>query len=211
MTVSAIPTVSDSDPVPARAAVRVLVFAGSLRAASLNKKLARIAAGLVQEAGAEATFIDLKDFPLPVYDGDLESASGLPPNARKLKDLFIAHDAFVIACPEYNAGVTGALKNAIDWVSRQDGDESGVLPYEGKVVGLCSAAGGVLFGIRAMEMLRGILMNLGCLVVPKRLGVPRANQAFDASDRLTDPAQVATLTATVQQVVRVAAALRAGV
>lgn len=188
--------------------VRVLVFAGSLRAASLNKKLARIAADLVGKAGAEATFVDLKDFPLPVYDGDVESATGLPANARKLKDLFIAHDAFIIACPEYNAGVTGALKNAIDWVSRQDGDESGVVPYDGKVVGLCSAAGGVFFGIRAMEMLRAILMNLGCLVVPKRLGVPRASQAFDANDRLADAGQVATLAAMVEQVVRVAAALR---
>jgi len=188
----------------------VLVFAGSLRAASLNKKLARMAAELAREAGADATFIDLKDYPLPVYDGDLESASGLPANARKLKDLFIAHDAFVIACPEYNAGITGALKNVIDWVSRQDGDESGVVPYDGKVVGLCSAAGGVFFGIRAMEMVRNILMNLGCLVVPKRLGVPRASQAFDANDRLTDPGQTATLAATVQQVIRVAAALRGG-
>lgn len=190
--------------------VRVLVFAGSLRSASLNKKLARLAAEMVREAGAEATFIDLKDYPLPVYDGDLELASGLPANARKLKDLFIAHDAFVIACPEYNAGVTAALKNAIDWVSRQDGDESGVVPYDGKVVGLCSAAGGVFFGIRAMEMVRNILMNLGCLVVPKRLGVPRASQAFDAEDRLTDAGQVATLSAVVQQVIRVASALRAG-
>lgn len=190
--------------------VRVLVFAGSLRAASLNKKLARLAAEMVRDAGAEATFVDLKDYPLPVYDGDLELASGLPANARKLKDLFIAHDAFVIACPEYNAGVTGALKNAIDWVSRQDGEESGVVPYEGKVVGLCSAAGGVFFGIRAMEMLRNILMNLGCLVVPKRLGVPRASQAFDADDRLTDAGQAATLAAVVQQVVRVAGALRDG-
>jgi NAD(P)H-dependent FMN reductase len=95
-------------------------------------------------------------------------------------------------------------------VSRQDGDQSGTVPYDGKVVGLCSAAGGVMFGVRAMEMLRGILMNLGCLVVPKRLGVPRASQAFDAADRLTDAGQVAALTATVQQVIRVASALRAG-
>ena len=209
MSQSAVPEPgSDAVLNPVRMPVRVLVFAGSLRTASLNKKLARLAAEVVRESGADATFIDLKDYPLPVYDGDLESASGLPPNARKLKDLFIAHDAFVIACPEYNAGITGALKNAIDWVSRQDGDEAGTVPYDGKVVGLCSAAGGVMFGIRAMEMLRGILMNLGCLVVPKRLGVPRASQAFDAADRLTDPGQIATLVATVQQVVRVSAALR---
>jgi len=193
---------------PVSPPARVLVFAGSLRVGSLNKKLARLAADSARAAGAEVTLIDLKDYPLPIYDGDLEAAEGLPREARRLKDLFIAHDAFIIACPEYNAGVTAALKNAIDWVSRQDGAESGVVPYDGKIVGLCSAAGGVMFGVRAMEMLRGILMNLGCLVVPKRLGVPRAGQAFDAADQLVDPTQVATLASMVQQVVRVAGAVR---
>ncbi len=108
---------------------RLLVFAGSLRAASLNKKLAMLAAAGARQAGAEVTHIDLRDYPLPIYDGDLEAASGIPANARALKDLFIAHQGFLIACPEYNAGVTAVLKNTIDWVSRQDGKESGTLPY----------------------------------------------------------------------------------
>ena len=187
----------------------ILVLAGSLRAASLNKMLAREAATLARAAGAEVTLIDLKDFPLPIYDGDVEVADGLPANARKLKDLFIAHHGIIVACPEYNAGMTAVLKNLIDWVSRQHGDESGTVPYEGKVVGLCSAAGGQFAGIRSMEAARNVLMNLGCLVVPKRLGIARANQAFDEAGRLKDPQLVAALDAVVKQVVQVAGALHA--
>ena len=188
---------------------RILVLAGSLRAASLNKMLAREAATLARAAGAEVTLIDLKDFPLPIYDGDVEVADGLPSNARKLKDLFIAHHGIIVACPEYNAGMTAVLKNVIDWVSRQHGDESGTVPYEGKVVGLCSAAGGQFAGIRSMEAARNVLMNLGCLVVPKRLGIARANQAFDEAGRLKDAQLVAALDAVVKQVVQVAGALHA--
>lgn len=188
---------------------RILVLAGSLRAASLNKLLAREAAALARAAGAEVTLIDLKDFPLPIYDGDVEAADGLPPNARRLKDLFIAHHGIIVACPEYNAGMTAVLKNVIDWVSRQHGDESGTVPYEGKVVGLCSAAGGQFAGIRSMEAARNVLMNLGCLVVPKRLGISRANQAFDEAGRLKDPQLLAGLDAVVKQVVQVAGALNA--
>jgi chromate reductase len=188
---------------------RILVLAGSLRAASLNKMLAREAATLARAAGAEVTLIDLKDFPLPIYDGDVEVADGLPANARKLKDLFIAHHGIIVACPEYNAGMTAVLKNVIDWVSRQHGDESGTVPYEGKVVGLCSAAGGQFAGIRSMEAARNVLMNLGCLVVPKRLGIARANQAFDEAGRLKDPQLVTGLDAVVKQVVQVAGALHA--
>jgi chromate reductase len=188
---------------------RILALAGSLRAASLNKLLAREAATLARAAGAEVTSIDLKDFPLPIYDGDVEVADGLPANARKLKDLFIAHHGIIVACPEYNAGMTAVLKNVIDWVSRQHGDESGTVPYEGKVVGLCSAAGGQFAGIRSMEAARNVLMNLGCLVVPKRLGIARANQAFDEAGRLKDPQLVTGLDAVVKQVVQVAGALHA--
>jgi NAD(P)H-dependent FMN reductase len=188
---------------------RILVLAGSLRAASLNKMLAREAATLARAAGAEVTLIDPKDFPLPIYDGDVEVADGLPANARKLKDLFIAHHGIIVACPEYNAGMTAVLKNVIDWVSRQHGDESGTVPYEGKVVGLCSAAGGQFAGIRSMEAARNVLMNLGCLVVPKRLGIARANQAFDEAGRLKDPQLVTGLDAVVKQVVQVAGALHA--
>jgi chromate reductase, NAD(P)H dehydrogenase (quinone) len=95
---------------------RVLVFAGSLRKASFNKKLASIAANGARQAGADVTLIDLRDFPLPVFDQDLEAEQGMPENGKKLKQLFIDHDGFLIAAPEYNSSITAVLKNVIDWV-----------------------------------------------------------------------------------------------
>src|SRR3978361_1282663 len=97
---------------------RILCFAGSLRRDSLNKKLVQIAMSGAKAAGADVTFVDLKDLPLAVYDGDVEAEQGIPENAQKLKELMLANDAFLIAAPEYNSSITGALKNAIDWASR---------------------------------------------------------------------------------------------
>lgn len=184
---------------------RLLVFAGSLRAASLNKKLASLAAVRARHAGAEVTSIDLRDYPLPLYDGDLEAAEGLPRNARLLKDLFIAHDGFLIACPEYNAGVSAVLKNAIDWVSRVDGQQPGTVPYEGKIVGLMGATPGPFATLRAQEAVRNSLMNLGCLVMPKRLALARAHEAFDEVGDLKDTVASAALDAVIALVIRHAA------
>src|SRR5262245_35742367 len=97
---------------------KILAFAGSTRTESYNKKLVRIAAAGARQAGAEVTLIDLRDLPLPLFDEDLESSEGLPPNARRLKDLFLAHHGLLISAPEYNSSISGVLKNAIDWVSR---------------------------------------------------------------------------------------------
>src|SRR6185295_2879266 len=97
---------------------KILAFAGSMRKDSFNKKLIRVAAEGARSAGAEVTLIDLKDFPLPVYDGDLEAAEGLPAGAKKLKELFLQNQGLLIASPEYNSSIPGTLKNAIDWVSR---------------------------------------------------------------------------------------------
>ena len=97
---------------------RILAFAGSLRRESFNKKLVPIAAKAARDAGAEVTLIDLKDFPLPLFDQDLEAGQGMPENGTKLKQLFIDHDGLLVASPEYNSSVTAVLKNVIDWVSR---------------------------------------------------------------------------------------------
>ncbi|MBZ0249030.1 MAG: NAD(P)H-dependent oxidoreductase, partial [Burkholderiales bacterium] len=125
---------------------RILVFAGSARRDSLNKKLAREAARFAREAGAEATFVDLDDYPIPLYHGDLEAAEGMPENARKLRALFLAHDALLVASPENNSSVTALLKNTIDWLSRDlgegRGDDSGLAPWRGKVAGLLAASPG---------------------------------------------------------------------
>jgi NAD(P)H-dependent FMN reductase len=97
---------------------KILVFAGSLRRDSFNKKLAKIASQAAEKAGAEVTYIDLKDYPLPIYDAEIEEGEGIPENALKLKELFWKHDGFIIASPEYNSSISGVLKNVIDWASR---------------------------------------------------------------------------------------------
>ena len=115
---------------------RILVFAGSAREGSLNKKLARIGARCVTEAGGEATFVDLRDYPIPLYDGDLEARDGMPPFALKLRDLFLSHQGLLIASPENNGSVAALLKNTIDWLSREHQGRSGLEPYRGKVAAI---------------------------------------------------------------------------
>ena len=189
-------------------AVKILAFAGSLRAASWNKLLARLAAEAARSAGAEVTLLDLRDFPMPLYDGDLERDEGLPEHARRLRGLFKAHDGFLIACPEYNAGMPAVLKNAIDWVSRKEGDEPGTVAFEGRLAALCGATPGQFAALRAMEATRQVLANLGCNVLSRRLGVPRAHEAFDAAGALRDPALLAGLEALASELVRLAGRLR---
>jgi chromate reductase len=148
---------------------RILVFAGSVRRDSLNKKLARAAAQFAKEAGAEATYVDLDDYPVPLYHGDLEAASGMPANAVKLREMFIAHDALLIASPEHNSSMTALLKNTIDWLSRDVGDGKGAAagpaPWRGKVAGLMAASPGGFGGIRALPHLRQVLSALGVTVL----------------------------------------------
>jgi NAD(P)H-dependent FMN reductase len=169
---------------------RILVFAGSARRDSLNKKLARAAAQLAREAGAEATFVDLDEFPIPLYHGDLESASGMPENARRLRELFLAHDALLIASPENNSSMTALLKNTIDWLSRDvgdgKGDSSGLAPWRGKVAGLLAASPGAFGGIRALPHLRQVLAALGVTVLGTQVVVPKAHEAFRPDGAIAD-------------------------
>lgn len=165
----------------------VLAFAGSLRTGSFNRKLVGIASEHVERAGADVTRLHLRDFPLPVYDGDIESESGLPENAKKLKSLFADHDALLISCPEYNSSITPLLKNTIDWVSRREPDEPPLIGFRGKIAALLSASPGRLGGLRGLVHVRAILGNLGVLVLPEQVAVPNARQAFDAHDALADP------------------------
>src|SRR5215471_4093780 len=138
---------------------RILAFAGSLRRESFNKKLVPIAVKGAREAGAEVTLIDLKDFPLPLFDQDLEAEQGMPQNGAKLKRLFIEHDGLLISSPEYNSSITGVLKNAIDWVSRPAPDEPSLVAFRGKVATLMSASPGALGGLRGLVHLRSILLR----------------------------------------------------
>ena len=169
---------------------RILAFAGSARRDSLNKKLARAAAGEARAAGGEVTFLDLDDYPMPIYHGDLEAAEGMPENARKVRELFLAHDALLIASPENNHSVSALLKNTIDWLSRDigdgKGDNSGLAPYRGKVAGLMGASPGAFGTVRAMPHLRQMLSALGVIVLPTQVPVPRADKVFDTAGRITD-------------------------
>ena len=170
--------------------VRILAFSGSLRRDSFNQKLAGIAAEAARGAGAEVTLIKLSDYPLPVFDEDLES-QGTPEKARQLKDLFLSHQGLLISSPEYNSSVTAALKNAIDWVSRPAPGEPGLAAFRGKTAALMSASPGALGGLRGLVHLRAILGNIQVLVLPDQLAINNAANAFDEAGQLKDPKQQA--------------------
>jgi NAD(P)H-dependent FMN reductase len=165
---------------------RILAFAGSTRRQSWNKKLIAIAAAAARRAGADVTLIDLADHPLPLYDGDLESRTGLPESARRLKDLFTAHDGLLLSCPEYNSSISGVLKNAIDWVSRPEEGKPPLGAFEGKVAGLMAASTGSLGGLRGLVHVRAILGNIKVIVIPNQVAVPNAPEAFDGAGALRD-------------------------
>lgn len=183
---------------------RILAFAGSARAASLNRRLIRIAAEAARAAGGEVTLLELSDHPLPVYDGDLEANEGLPANARRLKDLFLAHEGLLIASPEYNSSITPLLKNTIDWVSRSAPGEAPLACFDGKVAALLSASPGSLGGLRGLAVLRSCLSSIRVLVLPDQVAVPQANDAFAEDGTLRDAkrqAAVARLGATLVRTV----------
>ena len=184
------------------AIAKVLIFAGSARKDSTNHKLATAAAKMATAAGAAVTLVNLADYPMPLYDGDLEASSGLPENAIKLKQLMIAHQAFIIASPEYNSSISPLLKNALDWASRvHEKDEPGLVAYRGKVAGLLSASPGGLGGLRGLVHLRDILGNIGMHVVPEQAAVGGAFDAFDTDGNLINESQRNMVNSVVSSVV----------
>jgi chromate reductase len=188
---------------------KILAFAGSAREASYNKKLLSIAIDGAKAAGAEVTRIDLRDFPMPLMDEDLEASGGTPEPAMRLKELFDAHDALLIACPEYNSSITPLLKNTIDWVSRADDRRAPVACYKDKVAAILSASPGALGGLRALVHVRAILGNIGVLVIPDQVSVSRAFEAFAEEGSLKDVKTQASVAAIGARLARVAAALKA--
>ena len=164
---------------------RLLAFSGSLRRDSFNKKLVQIAAGSARDAGAEVTYLDLQQYELPVYDGDIEAA-GMPENVTTLKQIFREHQGLLIASPEYNGGISGALKNVIDWISRPEEGHPPMDCFTGRVAGLMSAAAGGLGGTRALPAVRTILQNIGIIVAPTMIGIPAAHNAFNDDGSLKD-------------------------
>jgi NAD(P)H-dependent FMN reductase len=175
-------------------APRILAFGGSLRKDSFNQKLAAIAAEGAREAGAEVTLIELRDFPIPLFDQDLEAASGKPEEAKRLKALFLSHQGLIIASPEYNSSYSAALKNAIDWVSRGDSpDEPPISALAGKSAVIMAASPGGLGGLRGLVPLRMLLGNLGITLLPDQIAIPSAFNAFGPDGQLVDPKQAAAV------------------
>ena len=173
---------------------RILAFAGSARRESFNKKLIRVAAQAAELAGAEVTLIDLRDFPMPIYDGDLEAEQGIPENGLKFRTLLKSHSSLLISTPEYNSSLPPLLKNTLDWASRPVGTEDGLLPYEGKLASILSASPGALGGLRSLLQLRAMLSNIGVIVLPDQLAVGRAHEAFGENGQLKNQHQQGTVT-----------------
>jgi len=171
---------------------KILAFAGSLRKASYNKKLAQVAAECARGAGAQVTYLDLRDLPLPIFDGDVEE-QGFPENATKLKELMKAHDGFLMACPEYNSSITAVLKNAVDWASRERPNEKPLECFDGKVAALMSTSPGALGGLRGLVTVRMILGNIRVIVLPDQVAIPQAAQAFTEAGTLADPKRHAAI------------------
>ena len=158
---------------------KIIALSGSTRIESFNKKILRSAVLGAREAGAEVTIVDLKDFPLPIYDEDFEKKYGIPLNAKKLKDIFNGHHALLLALPEYNSSMSGVFKNTIDWISRQEKGEAPLQCFFGKVAALMSASPGSLGGMRGLIHARAMLENINVLVMTEQVCVSRVADAFD--------------------------------
>jgi len=158
---------------------RILAFAGSTRIDSYNKKLAAAAAKGAEDAGASVTLIDLRDYPMPLFDQDLEAAEGLPENARALRELFLSHNGLLIANPEYNGSLSAVLKNTIDWLSRRQGDEEPLICFKDKIALLVATSPGGLGGLRALRHLQTVLMGIKVIVLPEQKAIPNASKVFD--------------------------------
>ncbi len=185
---------------------RILIVPGSARSQAHSKRLAAAALAAVQRAGALGTLIDLADFEMPLYHGDLEAREGLPQGARRLQALIAAHGALLFASPEYNGSVTPLLLNALDWCSRRDAANpaSGLAVFADKPAALLGSSPGALGGVRALIHLRDLLGYLGMIVIPQQLTVPLAHQAFDPAGALIEQTQRQRLDAVVAALIKAA-------
>ena len=168
--------------------VRLLCFAGSTREGSYNKRLARLAQHVASANGVEAVFVDLTDYPMPLYNGDLEAQDGPPLKAREFKALLGEYEGVFISSPEYNSSVTPLLKNTLDWVTRvRAHGESGLEVYRSRVFAISGASPGYYGTMRGLLHLRQILtIGMGAHVIPQQLAVPRAHEAFAEDGSLKD-------------------------
>jgi len=187
------------------AALKILVIPGSLRSGSHNERLAAAAAYQFAQAGADVTRISLADFPLPIYDADLQTKSGVPKHVLNLKRMISAHHGVLIVTPEHNASVPALLKNVIDWLSRaEEAHEIRGQVFRDRAFAIASASESRLGGIRALAALRLILSACHALVIPNQTALAFAADAYDEMDRLKQPRDIETLHAMVRQLIELA-------
>lgn len=184
---------------PLAAEFQIVAISGSTRADSFNKKVLAQAVEIAREHGAKVTLIDLKEYPILFYDGDLERDQGMPENAKRIRDMMIASQAIIIASPEYNGSISAVLKNVIDWTSRDEQGKPSRAAYKGKKVALLSASPGRSGGARALAHLRTIIDNVGAQVVSTQTSVPEAYQAFDIHGKLINQELTDQLTREIEQ------------
>ena len=185
-------------------ALKILVIPGSLRTGSLNARLAAAAVHEFAQAGVDVTRISLSDFPLPIYDGDLQTKSGVPKHSINLKRMMSAHHGVLIVTPEYNSSVPPLVKNTIDWVSRvQDAHETRGQVFRERAFAIAAASEGRFGGTRSLAALRLILSACHAMVIPNQLALSFAGEAYDDMDRLKHPADIEALNALVRQLIDV--------
>jgi NAD(P)H-dependent FMN reductase len=185
---------------------KILVLPGSTRIGSHNVKLAALAAKELTLLDVDVTRISLADYPLPIYEADLEVRGGQPANAVKLKQMIMAHHGVFIASPEYSASVTPILKNAIDWVSRvrERGDPT-YAAFKGRAFAISSASPGRIGGLRSLMALRQILeLGCGALVIPEQVSIQRAESAFDDMDNIADAGTASQFRTQLERLVEMA-------
>ena len=164
---------------------QVIALAGSLRSQSYNKNLVKIAAKGAEEQGAHVVYVDLADYPIPLFSEDLET-EGTPAAVNDLKHLFAQSQGILLASPEYNGSISGVLKNVMDWLSRPSQGVDIGSAFDGKVAGIMAASPGGLGGLRGLGHVRDVLNNLGTIVSPKQIAVPAAYEAFNDEGGLID-------------------------
>jgi NAD(P)H-dependent FMN reductase len=188
---------------------RLLFFAGSTRTNSFNMRVAKLGAMIAEANSIPSTFVDLADYPMPIYNGDLEAESGQPENAHKLKNLMKAHTGIFIVSPEYNASFSPLLKNVVDWISHvRDDGEAPLEVYRTRVFALGAASNGGTGGLRGLSQLRLMLeLGTGALVLPNQFLLPRAADAFDEHGHLRNKDQTEQFKAVIQKLARAARVL----
>ena len=187
---------------------KILAFAGSTRANSYNKMLVRNAAQIAEQQGATVTLLDLRDYPMPLYDGDLETNSGIPACALELRNLMKENHGILLSCPEYNSAISAVLKNAIDWISRPLPGDPPLVAFSGKTAALLAASPGAIGGIRTLASVRSILANLGMIVIPKQYAHGKAKDSFDADGNLISDSAQNRVSAVVDQLIQITSGLQ---